>query len=208
MRLLAAILLVCGLGLGAICLQTDGFTVLTTEAARRADVLRHPRAVPDSPLRGGSGASTTLLRNLRSDGRVAIVNFMYTRCFSICLAMGAQFQQLQAQIQGRGLAGKVRLLSISFDQADTPELLSRYERRMAADPVIWQSMAIAGAGPRLALLDAFGIVVVPAAWGQYEHNAAYHIVTPGGRLVRIVDMDDTQSLLDYAAAQAGKEGRS
>ncbi|MGP1614199.1 MAG: SCO family protein [Pollutimonas bauzanensis] len=208
MRLLAAILLVCGLGLGAICLQTDGFTVLTTEAARRADVLRHPRAVPDSPLRGGSGASTTLLRNLRSDGRVAIVNFMYTRCFSICLAMGAQFQQLQAQIQRRGLAGKVRLLSISFDQADTPELLSRYERRMAADPVIWQSMAIAGAGPRLALLDAFGIVVVPAAWGQYEHNAAYHIVTPGGRLVRIVDMDDTQSLLDYAAAQAGKEGRS
>ncbi len=207
MRLLAAILLVCGLGLGAIYLQTDGFTAFTTEAARRADVLRHPRVMPESPLRGSSGASTTLLGTLRSDGRVAIVNFVYTRCFSICLAMGSQFQQLQAQIQRRGLAGKIRLLSLSFDPADTPELLSRYERRMASDPTVWQSMGIEGAGPRRTLLDAFGIVVVPAAWGQYEHNAAYHIVTPDGQLVRIVDLDDTQSLLDYAMVQVAKEGR-
>jgi protein SCO1/2 len=202
MRLFVAVLLVCCMGLGAIYLQTDGFAVVTTEAARRADILRHPRALPDAPLRQSDGHGTTLLRDLRTDGRVAIVNFMYTRCFSICLAMGTQFQQLQDDIRRQGLEGKIRLLSLSFDQADTPELLFRYEQRMRFEPAVWKAMAIQGAAPLHALLDTFGIVVVPAPLGQYEHNAAYHIVAPDGRLVRIVDMDDTASLLDYAMAEA------
>lgn len=207
MRLFLAILLVCGLGLGAMYAQTDGFTVVTTESARRADVLRHPRAVPDAPLRTGNGAvGTSLLQALRTDGRVAIVNFMYTRCFSICLAMGSQFQQLQADIRRQGLGDKVRLLSISFDQADTPELLSRYQQRMQADTAIWNSVAVTDSGSKAILLATFGIVVVPAELGQYEHNAAYHLVTPDGRLVRIVDIDDAQSLLDHAMVQARKAG--
>lgn len=206
MRLFAAILFVCCLGLGAIYLQTDGFTVLTTEAARRADIRSEPRSMPDAVLAASDGASTTLLADLRSDGRVAIINFMYTRCISVCLAMGTQFQQLQDDIQRQGLSDKVRLLSLSFDEADTPEQLLRYEQRMRVIPTVWRSMGIEGAAARKALLNAFGIVVVPAPMGQYEHNAAFHIVTPAGRLVRIVDLDDTQTLLDLAVNAAGKGG--
>lgn len=207
MRLVVAILVVCSLGLGAIFLQTQGFTVLTTEAARRADIQRAPRAMPDVVLKTSDGDTTTLLDDLRSDGRIAIVSFMYTRCFSVCLAMGTQFQQLQQDIQRRGLTDKVRLLSLSFDEADTPEQLSRYEERMRSVPTVWRSMAMEGAAARHAVLDAFGIVVVPAPLGQYEHNAAFHIVTPAGRLVRIVDLDDVRMLPEFAANAAAKGGR-
>ncbi|PLC52703.1 SCO family protein [Pollutimonas nitritireducens] len=203
MRLLSAILVVCVLGLGAIHRQTDGFTILTTEAARRADILRSPRAIPDATLRLSSGATTSLLHDLRSDGRIAIVNFMYTQCFSVCLAMGTQLQQLQDAIQRRGLGEKVRLLSLSFDGADTAGLLRQYEQGMRSDPAVWQSMAIEKSAQRQALLNAFGIVVVPAPLGQYEHNAAFHILTPEGRLVRVMDLDNTESLLEHAVIRAG-----
>lgn len=201
MKLLLAVLMVGVLGAGALCYQTDGFTVLTTEAARRADIARHPKALPDAALRMSAGVSTSFLQALREDGRIAIVNFMYTRCFSICLAMGGEFQQLQDAIRQGGLSDRVRIVSLSFDPADTPEDLARYAVRMRAQPGIWQFAGIADADERKALLDAFGIVVVPAPLGQYEHNAAYHVVTPEGRLARIVDIGDAAGLLDDVSAR-------
>lgn len=201
MKLLLAVLVVGVLGVGALCFQTDGFTVLTTEAARRADITRHPKALPDAALRMSAGVSAPFLQALREDGRIAIVNFMYTRCFSICLAMGGEFQQLQDAIQQGGLSGRVRIISLSFDPADTPDDLARYAARMRAQPGIWQFAGIADAEERKALLDAFGIVVVPAPLGQYEHNAAYHVVTPEGQLARIVDIGDAAGLLDDVSAR-------
>ncbi|MGB3289589.1 MAG: SCO family protein [Burkholderiaceae bacterium] len=202
MRLLLAVLLVSILGAGALYAQTDGFAILTTEAARRADVARHPRALPQAVLLTSSGQAVPLAQALRDDGRVAIVNFMYTRCFSICLAMGSEFQQLQEAIRRQGLADRVRIISLSFDPADTPDDLARYAARMRAEPGIWRFAAIADADQRQQLLDAFGIVVVPAPMGQYEHNAAYHVVTADGRLARIVDIGDAAGLLDYVSAAA------
>lgn len=206
MKLLLAILLVGVLGMGALYMQTDGYTVLTTEAARRADIARYPRALPDAALLSSAGDPLLFRQALRSDGRLAIVNFMYTRCFSICLAMGSEFQQLQNAIVRRGLADRVRIISLSFDPADTPVELARYAERMRADSSIWTFAAIRHIAQRKALLDAFGIVVVPAPLGQYEHNAAYHVVTSDGRLTRIVDIGDAVGLLDYVAASIPSQG--
>ncbi|NYT58998.1 SCO family protein [Alcaligenaceae bacterium] len=199
MRMLLMVLLVAGAGTGIIYLQTDGFTVLTTEQARRADVLRDPRSLPDAVLQTADGRATTLRQGLSSDGRVAVVNFMYTRCFSVCLAMGSELQQLQALIVRRGLQDKVYLLSISFDPADKPAQLASYAQSMSADPSVWQFAGMPDAAQRTAVLDAFDIVVVPAPMKQFVHNAAYHLVTPDGRLQRIVDLGNAERLLDYVA---------
>jgi protein SCO1/2 len=200
MKLLIAILFVCGLGAGAFFFETEGFTVLTTEGARRADVLRHPRTVPDIALHNSGGKTHTLIEELRSDPRVAIITFMYTRCVTVCVSLGTGLQQLQAQIQAQELQDRVRLLSVSFDPADTPERLARYEYGMGAAPGVWRALGMANAAERTLLLQAFGIIVVPAPLGQYEHNAAYHVVTPDAQLVRIVDVDDIASLLRHAVA--------
>lgn len=205
MKSLVSIVLVCMLGLGAIYAQTDGFSVVTTESARRLSVASHPRQLPDALLQMASGGQDTLLHALRSDGRITVVNFIYTRCLSICLAMGSEYQQMQAALRAKGLTGRIRLLSISFDPADTPGQLERYAQGMHADPGIWQFAAVPQAAQRRALLDAFGIVVVPAPLGQFVHNAAYHIVTADGRLARIIDYSEPHSVLDFAADQARRK---
>lgn len=199
MRLVLALLLVIILGTGALFAQTDGFTVLTTETARRADIVRQPRPIPDARLIT-AGPSTSLARLLQDDGRIAVVNFIYTRCYSICLAMGNEFQRLQQRIQEQGLGDRLRILSLSFDPADTSDALARYANTMKADPAVWQFATLADASERKAVLDAFGIVVVPAPMGQYEHNAAFHLVGADGRLHRIVDLGNASALLPAAKA--------
>lgn len=201
MKAVLALVLVCLLGVLGIYWQTDGFAVVTTEAARRAAIERQPKRLPDTALRFESGLSDKLLHNLKSDGKVTVVNFMYTGCTSVCLAMGSEFQRLQKAIQEQALSRRVRLLSISFDPADTPAALARYARRMHADPAIWQFAGIPDPQQRRNLLNAFGIIVVPAPLGQFEHNAAYHIVMADGRLAHIVDYDSPQDILRIAAMQ-------
>src|SRR3546814_2999690 len=100
--------------------------------------------------------------------------------------MGSEYQQLQNTIRKRQLSDRVRLISISFDPADSREDLARYGQRFRADPKIWDFYG-APAGPGLdALVDAFGIVVAPAPLGQFVHNDAYHVVAPDGRLAFVV----------------------
>lgn len=202
MRAIITSLLVMAMATVATYAQTDGFTVLTTESARRASVAREPVQLPDVQLQSAAGDMGSLKAALRDDGRVAVVNFIYTRCASVCVVMGAEFQQMQDVIVARGLQDKVRLISISFDPRDTPQWLGRYHDRMKADPAVWQALLAADEIQRQELLDAFGIIVVPAPMGQYEHNTAYHVVTPDGRLARIVDINNPDVVLHYAAQQA------
>jgi|GEM_PF-111513 len=204
MKTLLALLLVCLGGVAAIYAKTDGFSVVTTESARRADIASVPRALPDAVLLGQDGQAVSLLRDLRADGRLTIVNFIYTRCISICLAMGGEMQQLQDALDRAGLGRQVRILSLSFDPHDSPERLARYASSMRADTHFWRFAGIEQESERKALLDAFGIIVIPAPYGQFEHNAAYHIVTPDGRLARVLDIGDTDGLLAYVKAMLGR----
>src|SRR3546814_1191937 len=120
MRLFVALLLVCAVGLGTPYVQTDGFSVVTTEGARRLSIAQQPRALPDIALGPGSFAATreSLPHMLRADGRVAIVDFIYTRCLTICQAMGSEYQQLQNTIRKRQMYDRVRMTSISLDSHD------------------------------------------------------------------------------------------
>lgn len=208
MRFVIALLLVGALGTGAFFHQTRGWRFVTTESARRDDVARQPRGVPDVLLGVADAGRDSLLHLLHSDGRVTIVNFIYTRCVSVCLAMGSEYQQLQKEILERGLERRVRLLSLSFDPADTGERLAAYGKRMNADARVWTFAMPVRAEERRALLRTFGIVVVPAELGEFEHNAAYHVVTADGRLTRIMDLGLPRMTLDYALAQGGKPALS
>lgn len=194
-KMLAALLLVLGLGIGAFYQVTDGFRVVTSEQSRRLSIAEQPRPIPDTAIRFDTGAAASLVQALRSDGRTTIVNFIYTRCNTVCSAMGTEFQQLQQTIHANGLEQRIRLLSISFDPRDTPEQLARYAKRMHAQADVWQFASVPDAAQRQALLDAFGIMVIPAPWDEFEHNAAYHLVTPDAQLSQIVDIGQPNALL-------------
>jgi protein SCO1/2 len=204
MRMIMAIFLVFVIGAGAIYRVTDGLRVVTSEQARRLSIAEHPRKIPDTAIQFERGSIVSLSHALDSDGRVTIVNFIYTRCNAICSVMSTQFQQLQDAICANGLSNSVRLLSISFDPEDAPEQLAAYAMRMHAQPDLWRFTSVPDATQRAALLNAFGITVILAPLGAFEHNAAFHIVTRDGRLSHVVDYDSPDTVMALAAIAARK----
>jgi protein SCO1/2 len=198
-----ASIVVLALGLTVLLQATAQGNAFTTETLRRTEVASTPSLVPELSVYDAEGNQNTLRQVLADGNKVWIVDFVYTRCQTICTALGTVFQQLQEQIQLRGLDDRVGLLSVSFDPAhDTSDALRIYRDRMRMDPAIWRVVSLSSPLDRRQLLDAFGIIVIPAPLGEFEHNAALHLVSGAGRLFRIVDYDDATLALDTALATA------
>lgn len=202
----AALLLVAALGTAALYASTYGFRVVSTEAGRRLDIAESPRVLPPAKVYAAAGQPqpATLAQALGPGGdpRIAIVAFIYTTCNAVCSVLGSEYQQMQDTLRQRGLQDKVRLISISFDPRDTPQALASYAQRQKALPNSWQFLAMPDAAERQAVLDAFGIVVLPAPLGEFQHNAAYHLIDRQGRLSRVVDFSNAAGALDTALAMA------
>ena len=182
---------------------THDFQVWTAEGARRLEVALAPVATPPVFV-DGPGMDRQPLRQWLADGQsVTLLDFVYTRCQTVCLALGSVYQQMQATLQVArktdDSAENVRLLSISFDgQHDKPLELQSYAARLGADPSVWRFARIPDAQETRRLLAAFQVVVVPDGRGDFEHNAALLLLDQQGRLVRIFDIAEQQLALDYA----------
>jgi protein SCO1/2 len=189
-------------GYAAAAWLTHDFQVWTAEGARRLEVALQPVPSPAVEV-DGPGTAPQALSLVLADGQsVTLVDFVYTRCQTVCLAMGSSFQQMQRALQERG--GKVKLLSISFDGGhDTPDVLRAYATRLSADPALWQFVRARDLQGTQRLLADFQVVVVPDGRGDFEHNAAFLVVDQQGRLVRIFDYAEQQLALDYAQHLAG-----
>lgn len=181
---------------------THDFQVWTAEGARRLEVALHPVAPPTVELSLAAGTSQRL-DALLADGRAStIVDFIYTRCTTVCLTLGNTFQQMQAALLAdnpEGAEAQVRLLSISFDAAhETPPDLQRYAARMNADARVWRFAGLTDTTDLTRLLAPYQVVVIPDRLGGYEHNAALLVMDPAGRLMRIFDYAEADLALAYA----------
>ena len=178
---------------------THGFRVWTTDAARAAAVETHPISVPSVSLVDEHRA----LQSIATTRRVTIVDFVYTRCITLCGTLGATFQQLQADIVRRGVADRLRLLTISFDPVwDTPERLRYHAIAMHPDPAVWTIATFSNTHEVAGVLRTFGIRVISDGAGGFVHNAALHVVNPAGQLVAIVPIDARDDAIDAALAAA------
>ena len=201
LKTFSASLLVLLFGFGGLLYATEGGQAYATETLRRAAVDREPQPIPDLQLIDDAGRHSGLHALLASDGRVRIVDFIYTHCQTVCVSLASVSQRLQADILAQGLQRRLAVLSISFDpDADDPPALKAYADRLHMDRSVWQALSLAQPTDRRRLLDAFGIMVVPAPLGEFEHNAALHIIDARGRLVRIVDADAPGEALAAALA--------
>ena len=113
---------------------TDGLRAFTAEGARRLSVTEQPWPVPAVRLIDMRGRELTFADEV---GRSVVVEFMYTTCPTICVALGESFAKLRDQIRIAGLADRVRLISISFDLRDSPEALEDYAQAHGADGGLW-----------------------------------------------------------------------
>lgn len=193
-RSVAATALVTAAGTAAFWWGTDGFSALTAEAARRVEILRAPRPLPAAVLEDQDGRLFTL-DDYR--GRLLAVEFIYTRCATICRSLGMAFRQIRDRVPAAALGRDVVLLSISFDpERDDAASLTAYGRSHGADGAHWRLARVRDRSELRALLDAFGIVVIPDRFGGFEHNAAIHLVGRDGRLAQIADLDAPVSFAD------------
>ena len=187
-RTAIASLVICALGAALLGRGTEGFQALTSEQARRNAVAHSPRALPSVALEDQDQRPFTI-GDYR--GRPIAVDFVYTRCRSICAVSNAGFQRLNVAERSRRRARDERLalVSISFDSSDTPDRLRQQAARYGADGRSWRFARVRDARQLAALLNAFGVVVIPAPGGDFQHNAAVHLVDAEGRLARVLDPD-------------------
>lgn len=191
-------------GLAAAHTATDGFEAFTLESARRLHALRAPAPVPDLALDLADGGRVFLSE---VPGRVLLVDFIYTRCPTYCVALGSIYARLQQRLAAEIAAGQVRLVSVTFDpERDGPAELRAYRARHTSQPGGWELGEPAHADELPGWLSAFGVVVIPDGLGGYAHNAAVHVVGPDRRLAAIHGLQDidgvvktTREILDGTA---------
>lgn len=190
----AATTLAAALLAGTVLWQvTGGLSSFTSESWRRASVEAHPRPLPDAVLEDHHGRR---LHTRELCGKVVVIDFVYTRCPTVCKVLGGVSAQLASRLSDAVGAGKAMVLSVSFDPAnDTPEAMTRFKRVL--DPretqpreTPWIVARPLSDDGRQALLQTFGVEVIPDGAGGFDHNAALHIVDPFCRLARILDYDN------------------
>ncbi|WP_313913836.1 SCO family protein [Tahibacter sp.] len=121
--------------LGAVGAQAQDHAAHAAHAAAQAQSLQGESAagtVADVPVQDQSGRSLHFHRDL-VQGRLVAINFVFTRCTTVCPLLGARFAQVQKQLGDD--AGRVALISVSIDPAnDTPQELARWGRAFGAAP--------------------------------------------------------------------------
>jgi protein SCO1/2 len=156
------------------------------------DTIAPGAAVPDVILIDQTGQPLTLASYR---GRYLLFTFIYTRCPlpDYCPRMSKYFAAIQRAIVGRpALRHNVRLLSISFDpEFDSPQTLTSYARRVAADDAIWRFAA--ATRPEI---DAFGSALGLSVTREgpkgetITHNLRTVLMDRQGTLVKIYNGND------------------
>jgi protein SCO1/2 len=156
-------------------------------AAAGVHLLAPGDAVPETPLTDQDGEPMTLAG---WRGSAIAVTFIYTRCPlpQYCPLVDRRFAEVQALVKADpALAGKVRLLSVSFDpQVDTPAMLRRHASKLDADPAMWR-FATAPEAIVDRFAATFGVNVIREPDGTITHNLRTAVIDPLGRVVSIHD---------------------
>jgi protein SCO1/2 len=132
-------------------------------------------------------------------GHPTIVDFIFTRCDTICPVISMKMQRLQDKLLDRK-ADSIKILSITVDPAnDTPEKLAAYAARFHAKPDKWRfvtgpvdKVKALVEGPFMNSMMQEGFTKSGAP--QISHNG-YFILVDGDLTIRgIYDSNDVKKL--------------
>ena len=171
--------------IGTAPLPPDART--TIPAAAGIDLLAVGDMAPDTALTDQDGKPVTL-RDFR--GFATAVTFIYTRCPlpQYCPLMDRRFAEVQARAaRDPALAGKVRLLSVSFDPGfDRSEVLRDHARTLGADPSVWR-FATAEEAVVDRFAARFGVNVIREKDTTITHNLRTAVVDAAGHVGALLD---------------------
>ena len=148
-------------------------------------------SIPDITLTNQHGQPVHLATELTGDG-VAIVNFIFTTCTTICPPMGVNFSRVQKLLDERG-EQRVRLVSITVDpQMDTPARLEKWGALFHAN-ARWTLLT--GAPPDVVrALKAFGVYTPD----KFTHTSVVVMVNARGESTRSDGLRSADELVKQA----------
>lgn len=116
------------------------------------------KAISDFTLENIDGTTYTFSE---SNGKVRLVEFIFTNCPDICPATTYNMSKLQEQLKAENLFGnKVEFLTITFDpEYDTPEVMQEYAEKFNADQSGWKFLRGDAAATEAVTKD-FGMAVM------------------------------------------------
>lgn len=159
----------------------------TIPAAAGIALLRPGEVAPDVALVNQDDRPVTLQDFA---GTATAITFIYTRCPlpQYCPLMDRRFAEVQQLAGGDpALAGKVRLLSVSFDPAfDRAAVLRRHAALLKADPRVW-TFATAEEAIVDRFAARFGVNVIREKDGTITHNLRTAVIDASGRVTAILD---------------------
>lgn len=170
---------------GAAPIPEDARTDIPAAAGVR--LLRAGDPAPGTPLIDQDGQPIAITDFA---GAAAAITFIYTRCPlpQYCPLLDRRFVEVQARVKGdAALAGKVRLLSISFDpKFDRAAVLAAHAAKLEADPRLWR-FATAEEAIVDRLAATFGVNVIREVDGTITHNLRTAVIDPAGRVTAILN---------------------
>ena len=156
-------------------------------AATNVTVLQAGDAVPDTTLTDQDSQPISLST---FKGFATAVTFIYTRCPlpQYCPLLDKRFAEVQQLVAADpAMAGKVRLLTVSFDpKFDRAETLRAHATTLKANPAVWR-FATAEEAVVDRFAATFGVNVIREKDGTITHNLRTAVIDTGGHVTSIVD---------------------
>jgi protein SCO1/2 len=174
------------IGLGVILLCGSA---LAGDDRRLADI----GPAPETTLTEARSGEPFRLSDLQSQGKAALVSFIYTTCNGSCPATTHTMYRVQEALKDAGLFGdRIEFVSITLDpKTDRPEVLARYADIFAADPDSWHFLT--GEPDEVA-----GVIASWDMWarigptGTLDHPSRIFLIDPNGRRREIYNLQFLQ----------------
>jgi protein SCO1 len=164
---------------------TDGFRAFTAESARTYKLLQNQPEFPNVTLEDSKGRVYPFSD---FEGKYVMLTFIYTACSDICPKIETNLAEVYKQIPSKYLDKDIVFLSISFDpDRDDPATLEKYRSYFGSDGDTWRMARITKEEELNALLNEFGVTVIPDGEGGFTHNAAFYLVGKDGSLKEVMD---------------------
>ncbi len=188
----------------AIARMTEGLSVWTFEEQRLSAIARGELKTSPITMLDAAGHRQTLFGSPTTSNvqrQIFIVDFIYTRCPSICQSMGSEYFRMQSQLmlfawEAASPENRIRLLSITLDpKNDGPLELTAYGQLHHADAGYWTLATPQNVSAGQALLHDLRVIVIPDGFGGFVHNAGIHLIDGQGHLRAIYPYDQWEAAL-------------
>ncbi|MGO4888449.1 SCO family protein [Anaerobacillus sp. MEB173] len=164
---------------------TDGFRAYTAETARVNQLMKDQPQFPDVTFEDSNGRTYSFTE---FENKYVFITFMYTSCKTVCLTLEKNMADVYELIPEQYIGEDIVFLSISFDpEKDDPATLNQYKELFNSDGETWRMARIQDQKELDALLNEFGVIVIPDEYGNFAHNSAFYLVDREGTLTNVMD---------------------